>query len=108
MASFFDNFSVNAIQEETEAINKNFFAQGERHGWPEGVMKQVSVFTDETGVHLSYDENLEQQISTLEYGGLGQPAKAAIRNFTADLDRMIANILAKRGAEAMFARGILP
>ena len=48
-------------------------------GWPEEIVGKVTVNMNKTGVNLSYDDAIDEQVFNLEYGKFGQPPKAAIR-----------------------------
>jgi hypothetical protein len=108
MPDYYENFFQTALDENLDKIQNEFREKGAEHGWPESLTNSININVNDGNLSLDYDERLDTMISDFEYGTPLQPARAAIRNFTANVGDSIEEIFAKYGVDAIFSRGILP
>jgi hypothetical protein len=101
------DFFSKAFNDATPDLNEFFQASAQQHGWPNSVAKELKIKVDADGVHAEYDANLEKEIENLEYGMLQSPAKAALRNFSYEADKILDHVLTYRGAEALIDKGVI-
>ena len=75
-------------------------------GWPEDLVSKIGVKIVDGNIAITHDQKLTQTISDLEYGTTSTPPRAAMRNFAAELDAHLLDILVACGIDAMFKRQV--
>jgi hypothetical protein len=62
-------------------------------GWPSNVALNLSVDTRGSELHVSYPNELDDQVNNLEYGTPGSAPTSVIRPFVARMGNSMGNIL---------------
>jgi len=101
-----NNFFQSAFKEAETALQPFFKESADQHGWPSDISSKMTIRVDSAGVHVEYEPDLEKAIQDLEYGDLKSRPKAALRNFSAESDRIIDLIYANKGIDHLIDKGV--
>jgi hypothetical protein len=77
-------------------------------GWPEKLVKTISLSVDEKGLQAVYPEKTAKQIEDLEYGSSNTIPKPVFRLFVEKHSGVIAAAMAEGSIDYLFDSEILP
>lgn len=81
-------------------LEQNLRLAADAGGWPDEIIKELSVKFDEGSLSVAWPENLEQTIQDLEYGSKGN-SQPVLRGFIYRADSHIKSVLANQTVDLL-------
>jgi len=81
-------------------LEQNLRLAADAGGWPDDIIKELSVKFDEGALSVAWPENLEQTIQDLEYGSKGN-SQPVLRGFIYRADSHIKSVLANQTVDLL-------
>ena len=81
-------------------LEQNLRLAADAGGWPDEIIKELSVKFDEGSLSVAWPENLEQTIQDLEYGSKGN-SQPVLRGFIYRTDSHIKSVLANQTVDLL-------
>ena len=106
MAETYEDILQQSLNDNNQYLKDSFAYTATAYGWPKDIIDNIELVFHDNDIHISYDDQFSQQLSDLEYGNIETPAKAAIRNFTGNIDDDLMSIFSDYGIDSLFKRGV--
>lgn len=101
MSDNVDTLASDAAYLLTPILEYNLRIAADAGGWPDDIIKQLTVEYDNGNLSIGYPDNLTQQVQDLEYGKEGAPPKPVLRNFIYRTDSYVKEILANQTVDLL-------
>jgi hypothetical protein len=102
------SYVAKALTSIAPQLTKQLRVAAKTAGWPEKIIKSISISTNNGQIAVMYPEKLKSDVEDLEYGNGDVPPAPVIRTFVDKNKNFIDGVVAEASIDALFKAGVLP